>query len=39
MPGAFEDKVIDFTDEQVVKCNAQAVNNTLLNNDHNDDCK
>ena len=39
MPGAFEDKIIDFTEEPVVKCNVQAVNNTSLDNDHNDDCK
>ena len=32
MPGAFLDKVIDFTEEPVVQCGVQAVND-------NDDCK
>ena len=39
MPGAFRDKVIGFTDEPVVQCDVQAVKNTLLDNDDNDDCK
>ena len=34
-PGAFWDKVIDFTDEPVVK----SVENTLLHNGDNDDRK
>ena len=39
MPGAFRDKVIDFTDEPVVQCDVQAVKNTSLDNDDNDDRK
>ena len=39
MPGAFWHKVNDFTDEPVVQCDIQAVKNTSLNNDDNDDRK
>ena len=39
MPGAFWDKVIDFTDKPVVQCDVQAVKNTSSNNDDNDDQK
>ena len=39
MPGAFWDKVTDFTDEPVVQCDVQAVKNTSLDNDGNGDCK
>ena len=37
--GAFWDKVIDFTDETVVQFDDQAVKNTSLDDDENDDCK
>ena len=30
MPGAFWDKVIDFTDEPVVQCDVQGVKNISL---------
>ena len=36
MPGAFWDKVLDFTDEPVVQWDVQAVKNTSLDNDNND---
>ena len=36
MPGAFWDKVLDFTDEPVVQWDFQAVKNTSLDNDNND---
>ena len=39
MPGAFWDKVIDFTDKPVVQCDVQAVKNTSSDNDDNDDQK
>ena len=39
MPGAFWHKVNDFTDEPEVQCDIQAVKNTSLNNDDNDDRK
>ena len=39
MPGALWGKVIDFTDEPVVQCDALAVKNTSLDADDNDDCK
>ena len=39
IPGAFWDKVIDFTDETVVQFDVQAVKNTSLDDDENDDCK
>ena len=39
MPGAFWDKVIDFTDKPVVQCDVQAVKNTSSDNDGNDDQK
>ena len=37
MPGAFWDKLINFTDEPVVQCDVPAVKNTLLDDDDNDD--
>ena len=39
MPGAFRDKVNDFTDQPVVQCDVQAVKNSSLDNDDNDDRK
>ena len=39
MPGAFRDKVIDFTDKPVVQCDVEAVKNDSLDNADNDDCK
>ena len=39
MPGAFWDKVIDFTDKPVVQCDVHAVKNTSSDNDDNDDKK
>ena len=39
IPGAFRDKVIDFTDKPVVQCDFQAVKYTSSNNDDNDDRK
>ena len=36
MPGAFQDKVIDFTDQPVVQCDVPAVKNTSLDDDDND---
>ena len=39
MSGVFRDKVINFTDEPVVQCDVQAVKNTSLDNDDNDDRK
>ena len=39
MSGAFRDKVIDFTDEPVVKFDVQAAKNTSLVNDNKDDYK
>ena len=39
MPGAFWDKVIDFTDKPVVQRDVQAVKNTSSDNDDNDDQK
>ena len=39
MPGAFQDKVIDFIDEPVVQCDIQDVKNSSLDNDDNDDHK
>ena len=39
MPGAFRDKVIDFTDEPVAQCDVQAVINTSLDDDDNNNCK
>ena len=37
MPGALWDKVIDFTDEPVVQCDALAVKNASLDDDDDDD--
>ena len=37
MPWALWDKVIDFTDEPVVQCDALAVKNTSLDDDDDDD--
>ena len=39
MQGAFQDKVIDFTDEPIIQCDVQAVKITSVDNDDNDDCK
>ena len=39
MRGAFQGKVIDFTDESVVQYDVQAVRNTSLDNDDNNDRK
>ena len=39
MPGAFRNKVIDFTDAPKVQYDVQAVKNASLDNDDNDDCK
>ena len=39
MPGAFQDKVIDFIDEPLVQCDVQAVKHTSLDNDDNGDRK
>ena len=39
MAGAFSDKVLDFTDEPIVQCDVQAVKNTSLDNDDNNNHK
>ena len=39
MLGAFQDKVTDFTDLLVVQYDVQAVKNTSLDEDDNNDCK
>ena len=39
MPGAFQDKVINFVDEPVVQCDVQVVKDASSDNDDNDDHK
>ena len=39
MQGVFQDKVIDFTDEPIIQYDVQAVKNTSVDNDDNDDGK
>ena len=39
MQGRFWDKVTDFTDTPVGKCDIPPIKNTFLDDDHNDDCK
>ena len=39
MPERFWDKVTDFTDTPVGKCDIPPIKNTFLDDDHNDDCK
>ena len=36
MPGAFWDKVIDFTNEPVVQCDVPAIKKTSLDDDNVD---
>ena len=39
IPGAFWDKVIDFTDYPVVQCDVQVIKNTSFDNDDKNDGK